>query len=266
LGQPGKSGVAVLRIPIRLRPSGPDIPVTATSPLAPETGDVYVKYMSGADATAVISGQIKGVTSGEVVQLYAQPFPYTSAPASSGSVTLPAGGFTNYSFQVTPTLATRYQVELFRNSTATTPLSISPTTTVYVSETRTDNYRSSCSGGVCHVAVTINALVPPSALNAEMSKSPYAYLGLNLGPSGVEPPNPVSAQLGAGAPAIGQPQAVAANQFNVTVTFTFQIGSQVWHAHWRICTKDTEAQDGVGLPGSHGCGAASTPTAAAYLG
>jgi hypothetical protein len=52
----------------------------------------------------------------------------TSPSASSDSVALhPSGTAAPYTFQVTPTLATRYTVEVFRNSTATAPLASSAT-------------------------------------------------------------------------------------------------------------------------------------------
>src|SRR5579864_1797216 len=102
------------------------IPVTATSSLSVVTGDVYVVYQGGKDASAQLSGQIDGAVSGEVALLYAQQFPYTSAPALAGALPLqPAGSTAAFTFQVTPTLATRYKVELFKNSTATTALASS---------------------------------------------------------------------------------------------------------------------------------------------
>ena len=39
-----------------------------------------VKYLDGTDANATISGQVANVVSGEVAELYAQQFPFTSPP------------------------------------------------------------------------------------------------------------------------------------------------------------------------------------------
>lgn len=36
--------------------------------------------------------------------------------------------------------------------------------------------------------------------------------------------------------------------------------------NWNTCSKDTEAEDGIGLPGNHGCGSKSVPASAVYLG
>ena len=35
---------------------------------------------------------------------------------------------------------------------------------------------------------------------------------------------------------------------------------------WTTCSKDTEAADGIGLPGHHGCGAERVLSSAPYLG
>ena len=44
----------------------------------------------------------------------------------------PVGGTDSFSFDVTPTLATRYQMRLLPSATATTPLATSTSTTIYV--------------------------------------------------------------------------------------------------------------------------------------
>ena len=57
------------------------IQIAAKSRLAPVSGDVYVGYRAGQDATGQIMGQVKGAARGEVAGLYAQPFPYARPPA-----------------------------------------------------------------------------------------------------------------------------------------------------------------------------------------
>jgi eukaryotic-like serine/threonine-protein kinase len=243
------------------------IPLTATSALPAATGDVYVVYQGGKDASAQVSGEVPGAASGEVARLYAQQFPYSAAPAPAGSVTLQQAGSTAmYAFPVTPTLATRYQVKLFKNSTATTPLAISATTIIYVVWSGSKTYAQSCSGLVCHFTATFRIPVTPSALNAEMSKQWYVYFGLNLSPSG--PPGlPTSLQLGAGDPVLTAPQRISANEFGRSITFTFQdTNNEYFRDAFQFCTKDTEAEDGIGLPGPHGCGAQSIPYPPGYLG
>jgi hypothetical protein len=243
------------------------MPVTATSALPPVTGDTYVQYLGGSNASATIGGQVNGATSGEVVRLYSRQFPFTAAPAPAMSLTLqPSGSGAAYSFRVTPTLATQYQVELFRNSDTTRPLATSATTTIYVVAIPQRVGSPTCVGRpTCQLTETHNIFVPPSALNAEMSKTWYSYLGLNLSNSGT-PPLPATLRLGAGNPVVGKPQQIAANEFSVTISYTFNIGTGGYHFHSTLCAKDTEAQDGIGLPGSHGCGDSTISGSYAYLG
>jgi hypothetical protein len=243
------------------------MPISTTSALPPVTGDTYVQYLGGSDASATISGQVSDATASEIVRLYARRFPLSAARAPAGSLTLrPSGSTGTYSFRVTPSLATEYQAELFKNGAATKPLASSATTTIYVVAIPQLVGAPTCVGSpTCHLTETHNVLVPSSALSAEMSKTWYSYLGVNLSSSGT-PPLPATLQLGAGNPVIGKPQQIAADEFSVTISYTFNVGSGGWHFHSSLCAKDTEAQDGIGLPGSHGCGNSSIPGSYAYLG
>ena len=56
------------------------------------------------------------------------------------------------------------------------------------------------------------------------------------------------------------------DEFTLTVSFAFTVGNDAYHFYWETCSKDTEAQDGLGLPGAHNCGAASIPVPPGYLG
>jgi len=44
------------------------------------------------------------------------------------------------------------------------------------------------------------------------------------------------------------------------------VGNDAYNWNWTSCNQDTEAQDGMGLPGRHGCGARSVDVSASYLG
>jgi len=242
------------------------IPVTATSGLPPVTGDVYVVYQRGKDSSAQVSGEITGAVSGEVARLFARQFPYTGVPAPVGSLTLhPAGRTATYAFHVTPSLATRYTVEVFRSSTSTTPLATSATSTIYVVYTGTTTYSQNCIRPVCHLTATYVVSVPPQALNTEMSKHWYVYFGINLAPS-VEPGLPTQLQLGEADPVVGPSQRISANKFERSVSFTYQIGNDAYRTVDEWCAKDTEAQDGIGLPGPHSCGSERIPYPIAYIG
>jgi len=223
-------------------------------------------YRGGKQASAEVYGEIRKAANGEVAALYAQQFPFSSAPVQAGSVIVrPAGGTAGYQFQVTPTLATRYRVELFQSSTASAPLATSPVATVYVSLGGTSGNGTTCGRPVCHQSILTTNYVPPSALQTEMSKPWYAYFGVNLS-TGKEPPPPQWLTLGAGSIQVTAPHRVSADEFTQTVTFSFRIGNDAYYWDWNSCIKDTEQEDGIGLPGHHGCGDPRVLDSAAYLG
>ena len=240
--------------------------LTADSSIQSVDGYVLVEYLGGSDASARLSGEIKGVRHGEVVKLYAQPFPYTRKPAVASSAVLqPVGRLANYAFTVTPSLATRYTVKLFADGSATASAGTSPTRTVYVETFSTFSKPESCSTAACHLSFQIHEIVPPSALQAEITKPWNFYFGLALDPN-KEPPPPSVLQLGAGSPQIGTPVRLSATEFEVTISFSFQSGNDAATWSYNACTADSETQDGLGLPGHHGCGDPHIPHSPPYLG
>jgi eukaryotic-like serine/threonine-protein kinase len=249
----------------------PAIETSASSSFAPQAGDVFVKYQDGADANAKISGQVTNAVSGEVAELFAQQFPFTSPPTQAGSVALdPSGTTAQYSFQVTPTLATRYTVEVFQSSSATTPLATEAAGAIYVimgqpSATTTHT----CTAGQCRGMETVTVQVPASALSAQMAAQPiYTYFAIAYSSSDTEPPAPQTLQLGAGDPTVSTPHQISADEYQFTLTFSFPSNGESWDAAWRRCTKSLEAQDGIGLPGggSNGCGGPAIQYSATYIG
>jgi serine/threonine protein kinase len=248
----------------------PSIQASLSSAFAPQTGDVFVKYLDGTDANATISGQVTNVTSGEVAELYAQQFPFTSPPSQVGSVALsPSGTTAQYSFQATPTLATRYTVEVFQSSNAATPLATEAAGAIYVIMNQPNSTTShTCTGGQCQGTETVTVQVPASALSAQMAAQPiYTYFAIAYSSSG-EPAAPQTLQLGAGDPAVSTPQQISADEYQFTLTFSFPSNGEDWQAAWRRCTKSLEAQDGIGLPGagSNGCGSQTVQYGATYIG
>jgi serine/threonine protein kinase len=242
------------------------VPISVKSALPAVGGEVYVVYLGGKQANAEVYGEIKKAKNGEVAQLYAQQFPYQNAPTQVGSVILhPAGTTARYEFQVTPVLATHYQVDLFQSSTASTPLAKSGITTIYVTLGGTTGNTQTCSRPVCRESIQTTNFVPPSALQTEMSKPWYPYFGLNLAPS-KEPAPPQWLLLGAGNGHVTASRRISADQFSNTVTFSFQIGNDAYHWDWTTCIADSEAKDGIGLPGHHGCGDERIPESTTYLG
>ena len=244
------------------------IAISADSGFAQVSGYTYVDYNSGKDGNAQIHGQVTGALNGEVAALYAQPFPYKSAPAQAGTVILhPAGKTAQYSFQVTPVVATRYKVELFRSSTATKPLATSPASTIYVTiagRVVSQNAPTTC-GTVCHNKIQIRVSVPASAMSTEAAKKVFTYFAANIGPH-KNPATPKTLTLGAGSPQVSVKR-TSATEYTVTVTFSYRIPTGKWARwDWNTCQQDTVAVDGIGLPGRHGCGNATIPDPAGYLG
>jgi hypothetical protein len=243
-------------------------PITARSGLAPQSGDVWVMYGDGGAAQAQVYGEVKGARRGYVARLYAQPFPFTAKPAAIASMTLhPAHKLAPYAFKVTPVLATRYYVSVFASRKSKRLLGSSPTAAVYVTPTMTHTTAKTCSRPTCHETFTLKVRVPPSALGTELAKRWYTYFGLTLSKSAALPKGPAVLQLGAGSPKIGTPRRIAADEYAVTVTFSFPIGKKganIWF--WAACAPDSETADGIGLPGAHGCGAKAIPAVHSYLG
>jgi hypothetical protein len=249
-------------------PAGPTaVAISVKSAQPAVDGDVYVVYLDGEQANADVYGEVTKAANGEVAELYKQQFPYNNPPALVSSVTLhPVGTTARYEFQVTPSLATRYRVELFKSSTASTALATSGAATIYVSVIRyTTASTKICSRPVCNLTVQLVELVPPSALQTEISKPLYVYFGINLAPT-VEPAPPQWLMLGAGNGHVSAPRRISAGEFGYTVTFSFPIGTDAFRSNWRLCAKNTEAADGIGLPGQHGCGDARILRTVSYLG
>jgi hypothetical protein len=251
-------------------PNVPGVPTASvqtsvSSPFASLDGNVFVTYQDGTDASARVSGQVTNAVSGEVAELYARQFPFTGPPTLVGSVALDLSGATaQYTFQVTPTLATRYTVEVFRNSASTAPLASSATSTVYVVMNQPGSNTSDCAGSECRSMETVTVQVPASALSTQMSEHVYTYFAINLGTRTA----PETLQLGAGNPVVSTPQKISADQYQFRLTFSYSDNNESYEAAWRHCTKSMEAEDGVGLPssGSYGCGSQTIQDSATYIG
>ena len=237
-------------------------PVPVTMPIAAKSarpavdGFVYVYYRDGKMASAEIAGDVSKPADGEVVRLYAQQFPFTRPAAPAGeSLVQSAGATAAYQFQVTPSLVTRYHVELFRSSTATAPLAASPVTTVYVALGGPASTAPDCpqNQATCHVTVQVASYAPPAALAAEMAKPVSVYFGIAEA-ANKPPADPKLLTLGAGGARVTAKRRLSANEYSLTVTFTFAPGNGYYNWQALTCSKDTEAADGIGLPGHHGCG------------
>jgi hypothetical protein len=244
----------------------PTITVAATSSNPRVTGDVFVYYLGGKYGSARIHGTITGAANGEVATLYAQRFPYAAAAKPVRSITLSVTGPTTaYSFTVAPSLATRYQVKVFARKGAATPLVTSHRQNVYVVANGDYTGGNNCPGTTCRETFHVYTILPRSALAVEMSKHFYPYFGLNLSATGT-PPYPTWLYLNAGNARVSLPHRITATEFETTVTYTFTTGNDGAAWGWNWCVKDTVSRDGLGLPGSHGCGAHRIRATLNYLG
>jgi hypothetical protein len=246
----------------------PEVLASVSSAFAPQGGNVFVDYQGGSEATAEVSSQVSNAVSGEVARLYAQQFPFTSTPALVSSAALAVSGTTaQHTFPVTPTLATRYTVEVFRDSGAAAPLATSAASTVYVVMGQPGDNTYRCSGAQCVATEVVKVLVPASALSVQMSEHIDTYFAINYA-NPEEPPSPTTLQLGAGDPTVSTPQQIAANEYQFTLTFSFSSKNEGWHNAYRHCTISLETQDGIGLPGggAYGCGSSTITDPPYYIG
>ena len=270
-GTPANPAIAAYPVPVAAA-----IPATLTSSNKPINGDTYVNYSPGnTPGVAVISGEIPDATAGEVARLYAQQFPFTSAPVPVGNLPLDTSGSpgtAKYSFSVTPALATHYQIKVFRSIAATTPLATSASETVYVTSSHQTPHPLFHDGlcfirPTCSVALDMDIYLPPSALQTEMSKRKYLYLAFKLGPPGAIPAPLTTLSLVTNG-TITKLQRIADNEYEIAMSITYNVGNVPLGSSsvtFGFCTRQTEAQDGIGLPGLAACGASSVPASAYYL-
>jgi hypothetical protein len=244
--------------------AAPTISVAASAKLPLVTHDVLVLYQGGAYASAKIHGTISGAGAGEVARLYAQPFPYKKAATAVAAVTLKASK-ASYSFTVSPSLATHYWVKLFKSKTATAPVAASSLQNVYVALVNVATGIKTCGRPTCNETITLTTKVPSSALSTELAKRVYAYFALNLSKSGT-PKLPTTLTVNGGKARVSKATRLSATQYKFTVKFTFTVGNDGYAWLWNECSKDAVTKDGIGLPGTHGCGASKISASTLYLG
>jgi hypothetical protein len=224
------------------------------------TGFVVVQFANRKFDTVKVSGQISSATSGEVLGLYAQPFPYRKAPMAVAGQhkTLPTSGRpVRYSFKAHPQIATRYLVRVYASSSARAPLASSVTETAYVVTNQVSFGVKSCNTRgnrpICHQTIRVYTGQPASAYKIESAKKWYFYFAVKLGPR-LPLPTPKTMALDTGA-RIGRVHRISATVFERTITFTFRANNDAYNFVFNYCSKDTESKDGVNVPGHHSCGA-----------
>jgi hypothetical protein len=244
-----------------------DVTIGTTSTFVPVSGDTLVRFGAPApENSAHVSGTVTGIPAGLTLlvgTLLEEKFGETTFTATTEQADLrPLDGSAAYTFPVTPTLATSYEVEVSQSATSA-PLRTSGPRTVYVIPDLTVGgltcTRPSCSG-----KLVITAHVPPAAFGTESLKKLNVYQRLSTSADST-PAEPQTLSLAATARAVSRDAAKSTVQYSYR--YGFNIGSADGY-QWRInyCTPDSEATDGVGLPGGHDCGDPAVSTADPYLG
>ncbi len=198
-------------------------------------GFIWTVYGSPAH----IIGRVGTGQAGVAVVLRASKFPFASFSVVRNATT-GVGGI--YAFRIRPARASHYQVAL-----ASDPTSTSPIVTVYVGERGVTVSPRCGNGPVCNVQVSADDVYPSAVATREGAKVVYFYfLHMSLAPH-LPPLNFVQTV---------RQHFVGGNRFQYSKMLSFPNTMGVGYL-WMSCTKDTEAADGLGLPGHHGCGGRS---------
>jgi hypothetical protein len=254
------------------RAAATKISITASSNLPIVTHDVWTLFgdTTGSSDAATLTGTVTGAPSKSMARLMARVFPYKKAPSKLASEPLTSSaGISTYSFQVVPALATRYFVEIFSSSSKR--LAKSSTVTVYVSayagvssSTPVTSCNATGQRPVCHQHFEVLVSVPASLESSMSSRHRYDYFGLKLSPT--KEPAPPKYLLLAKGWTLTVPKKISSTTYEFSISFSFTVGTDGYYFDWNLCTKDTEPKNGLGLPGSHGCGTHKILADTPYLG
>lgn len=214
------------------------ISISAQTSNSPVGGLVWAT----AGKPATISGATGDGQSGTAVELQASKFPFSSGFATIGQTQTSSGG--SYSFAAKPTLATRYRVVLVSDAT-----SQSSAVTVYVAP-HWITHSNRCVNGTfsCQLHISAHVVYPAGTAQREGKKLVYYYFGDHSGSQTIPPASVRLIKKGH--------QHRHGIEYRVAFSVKFSTPT-AFNYRWEICTKDTEALDGIGLPGRHHCGARS---------
>lgn len=222
----------------------------------------YVIYHSRNHSRIRDAGRVINGTAGDVVRFYADRFPFRGWRAVAHR-TLTHGGTSDFSFVAKPLLATRYRTELFASSGGV--LATSAVKKVYVLASYHYRFHRKCASvPACQITIHVRAFVPHQALRTEFRKHVYTYFGVRLAKT--EPALPKWLYRGADGGHVTGMRKVAANQYVMTLHFTFSTKNEAYRWKADFCTKNTERRDGLFFPGHHGCGERRISNHKHYLG
>jgi hypothetical protein len=229
-------------------------------------GDTVVQYQYSGHDTAQLSGQVTGGSAGEVATVLAQPFPCVSPFLQAGAPVRISGPAQQYSLTVQPAIATRYELQVTKAGDHGEVLATSPAQTVYVSTQVTfGSYAKTCVRPKCTLVVRTYVTTPPLSYPAEAAKRWYTYLALKL--SRNREPKPATSLVLDTKAVISPVRQVSDDEFEVTARLPITIGRTDGY-YWNVnmCQQNSYLIDGIGVPGTHGCGGPSVSSQPSYLG
>jgi hypothetical protein len=238
--------IAVGAIPAQAARAAYSVSISTSNKGGPYFGYTLVFYKAGKYAIATISGTVTGAVSGDVAALLAKPFGAKTFASTGKKVTLSTTGTAHYSFTDTPSLATKFEVQV---STSGQVDATSAARTVYVTPGGYANdEKTHCFRGHCATSWKDYTLLPASGYKTESGKRWHFYFALLS-------QEPLYLYRYKDATA-SRARKVNAGEFEITFTFRYlshlrNPAPDVWA---QGCIKDTERKDGIGLPRSTGCG------------
>jgi hypothetical protein len=260
-------------IPAAQASSAASITINATSPHFPGLkakdhgkvdGFALVIYKIATVNTATVNGNVtvSSSTATDTATLMAEPFGKTKYTAVGTPVSLTPGtnGVAPYSFFVTPSLRTHYEVQVSGTDSVT-----STAVTVYVTVGSTvGKPKISCTSARCVETVKVSTTVPTSAYKTESRKHVYLYLAIGhfRGTKAILPKDYTLSTASSAS------KARRNNSGKFTETLRFVIPHPKSNTVWlpNACSKDAVTKDGIGLPGNHGCGNKHIPRNTIYIG
>ncbi len=242
--------VAIALAVCALLPAGGNARITSTAITisvrtsnTPVGGLIWATYGTATQ----ISGNTADGQAGTSVELQKSAFPFSGNFSTVAQATTGSGG--SFSFTAKPTIATQYRVIL-----ASDPTSQSSVATVYVGAHWINLPAATCRGLSCHEHFRNTIIFPAAVAKREAAKRVYYYFGVRYG-SQTTPPTRVKLVK------TGRLRHLSGTRYQTGFSVTFST-VQAYYYEWVICTRDTEARDGLGLPGNHHCGARSIPYSA----
>jgi hypothetical protein len=259
-------------------PAAVSVTISATSPNFTDFGTVkdgkvdgyaLVVYKAGPKAgnadTAKISGDVTGAESGNVATLLAKPFGAKSFSATSTPLTLTGAGSQTYSFSVTPTLATQYEIQVTTGTAGTAVDVTSAAASVYVTPyPGITHSKTKCSGSACKTSFEFYELLPAAAKSTELAKKWYLYYAVD--PKLFSGHFPKYLPLVKSAKMTKSRYSAGYLTFSVSWGYRTTVKNPAKYLIFIPCSKDNVTKDGIGLPGHHGCGASKVLTTAPYTG